>query len=92
MSQAIDVGDSDSDGNSERWGKWSEPGYILNTNPEEFADELVVVHEGSRGVKDNTKAFGLRKWKERIAITERWDKIIETPEENIILYININII
>lgn len=68
----------------------------MNTNSEEFADELVVVHEGSRGVKDNTKAFGLRKWKERIAITERWDKMIETLEESIILiltlYNNISIV
>ena len=42
----------------------------------EFADELDVC-EGRRGVKDNTKAVGLRKRKERIPITERWNKIIE---------------
>lgn len=61
-------------------GSWE---YFGHGPKKESADELDV-REGRRGVKDNTKAIGLRKRKERIPITERWDKIIEALEENII--------
>lgn len=87
-SQVIDAGDSESDGNKVKVGKsgWIS-GIFLDMDQKEFADELDV-REGRRGVKDNTKLLAWGR-EERILLTERWDKIIEALEENIIFNINI---
>lgn len=47
--------------------KWSDPWYFMKTEPTRLPDELDVGCE--RRVKSISKVWGLRDWKDRVAIS-----------------------
>ena len=60
--------------NREGGKKGQDPGHILEAGQTRFADGLDMEGEGKRGVKSDSKTFGLGNWKDAVYITREGEE------------------